>query len=70
MCPRRFEAGGGGEEGRTADLAMLVGAGSFQAASPIAKAKADLGLLYADGIHDALLRSAPSPPRATRSRRT
>jgi len=49
---------------------MLVGAGSFQAASPIAKAKADLGLLYADGIHDALLRSAPSPPRATRSRRT
>jgi alkylation response protein AidB-like acyl-CoA dehydrogenase len=41
------------------ELALLVGAGGFQSASPIAKARADLsGLLYADGIHDALLRSA------------
>ena len=41
------------------DLALLVGAQGFQAASPLAKARADLGgLLMADGIHDSLLRSA------------
>ncbi|WP_316779989.1 acyl-CoA dehydrogenase family protein [Streptomyces sasae] len=40
------------------DLAPLIGAGGFRADSPVGKAKADLGgLLYADGIHDALLRS-------------
>ncbi|GAA2523698.1 acyl-CoA dehydrogenase family protein [Streptomyces longisporus] len=39
-------------------LALLVGASGFRADSPIGKARADLGgLLYADGIHDALLRS-------------
>lgn len=41
-----------------ADLTPLVGAGGFQAASPVAKARHDLtGLLYADGIHDSLYRS-------------
>jgi hypothetical protein len=36
----------------------LVGAGGFQAASPIAKARHDVpGLLFADGIHDSLYRS-------------
>jgi hypothetical protein len=41
-----------------ADLAPLVGADGFRRCSPIAKARADLtGLLYADGIHDALYRS-------------
>ncbi|MER5362830.1 acyl-CoA dehydrogenase family protein [Streptomyces sp. NPDC002785] len=42
----------------TAELSLLVGALAFQAHSPLAKARADLGgLLYADGIHDALQRS-------------
>ncbi|GGK15293.1 hypothetical protein GCM10010124_04910 [Pilimelia terevasa] len=42
-----------------AELAPLIGAAGFVAGSPIAKARADLGgLLYADGIHDALYRSA------------
>ncbi|MGP3978993.1 acyl-CoA dehydrogenase family protein [Streptomyces sp. 8N114] len=41
------------------DLAPLVGASGFRADSPIAKARQDLGgLLYADGLHDSLLRSA------------
>lgn len=41
-----------------ADLAPLVGAAGFVTGSPIAKARAELtGLLYADGIHDALYRS-------------
>ncbi|MDF3149402.1 MULTISPECIES: acyl-CoA dehydrogenase [unclassified Streptomyces] len=40
------------------DLAPLVGASGFRADSPISRARTDLGgLLYADGIHDALLRS-------------
>jgi alkylation response protein AidB-like acyl-CoA dehydrogenase len=40
------------------ELAPLLGAGGFQQASPIAKARADLtGLLYADGVHDSLYRS-------------
>ncbi|MGW4784984.1 acyl-CoA dehydrogenase [Streptomyces sp. NPDC004230] len=40
------------------DLAPLIGASGFRADSPVGKARADLGgLLYADGIHDALLRS-------------
>jgi alkylation response protein AidB-like acyl-CoA dehydrogenase len=40
------------------ELAPLVGASGFRADSPVGKARADLGgLLYADGIHDALLRS-------------
>ncbi|MGC5365647.1 acyl-CoA dehydrogenase family protein [Streptomyces sp. DT24] len=42
----------------TAELSLLVGASAYQARSPLAKARADLGgLLYADGIHDALQRS-------------
>jgi hypothetical protein len=41
------------------DLPLLVGAGGFRADSALAKARADVGgLLYADGIHDSLLRSA------------
>lgn len=41
------------------ELPLLVGAGGFRAASALAKARADIGgLLYADGIHDSLLRSA------------
>lgn len=40
------------------ELAPLIGASGFRADSPVGKARADLGgLLYADGIHDALLRS-------------
>jgi alkylation response protein AidB-like acyl-CoA dehydrogenase len=54
-----------------AELALLLGATGFQAASPIAKTRRDLiGLLYADGIHDSLYRAAgkhhialrPTPP--------
>ncbi|MDH6574408.1 hypothetical protein P3T29_000023 [Kitasatospora sp. MAP5-34] len=41
-----------------AELSLLVGAGGLQAHSTLAKARAGLGgLLYADGIHDSLLRS-------------
>jgi hypothetical protein len=41
------------------ELAPLVGAAGFQQASRLAKTRADLtGLLYADGIHDSLYRSA------------
>ena len=41
-----------------ADLAPLIGATGFRRGHPAAKARADLnGLLYADGIHDALYRS-------------
>lgn len=41
------------------ELPLLVGASGFQADSRLAKARGDLGgLLYADGIHDSLLRSA------------
>jgi alkylation response protein AidB-like acyl-CoA dehydrogenase len=40
------------------DLVPLLGAAGFAAASPLAKARADLaGLQYADGIHDSLYRS-------------
>ncbi len=40
------------------ELVPLVGAAGFTAASPLAKARADLGALqYADGIHDSLYRS-------------
>lgn len=43
----------------TAELALLLGATGFQATSPIAKTRRDLtGLLYADGIHDSLYRTA------------
>jgi alkylation response protein AidB-like acyl-CoA dehydrogenase len=42
-----------------AELALLLGATSFRADSPIAKTRRDLaGLLYADGIHDSLYRTA------------
>ncbi|MGH3934448.1 MAG: acyl-CoA dehydrogenase family protein [Pseudonocardiaceae bacterium] len=42
-----------------AELAPLLGATSFRADSPIAKTRRDLGgLLYADGIHDSLYRTA------------
>jgi len=58
------------------ELSRLGGAFAFQASAKIAKVQRDLqGLLYADGIHDALLRSAgralvgdrgaPKPPAAT-----
>jgi alkylation response protein AidB-like acyl-CoA dehydrogenase len=41
------------------ELAQLMGAFGYQADSPIAKARRDLGaLLIADGIHDTLYRSA------------
>lgn len=41
------------------ELAQLLGAFGYQADSPIAKARRDLGaLLIADGIHDTLYRSA------------
>ena len=41
------------------ELPLLIGASGFQAGSRLAKARADLGgLLYADGIHDSLFRSA------------
>jgi alkylation response protein AidB-like acyl-CoA dehydrogenase len=40
------------------ELVPLVGAAGFIAASPLAKARADLAALqYADGIHDSLYRS-------------
>lgn len=43
----------------TAELALLLGATGFRADSPIAKTHRDLnGLLYADGIHDSLYRTA------------
>ncbi|SDD73615.1 acyl-CoA dehydrogenase family protein [Actinokineospora iranica] len=42
-----------------AELALLVGAAGFRHDSPIAKTRRDLaGLLFADGIHDSLYRSA------------
>jgi alkylation response protein AidB-like acyl-CoA dehydrogenase len=42
-----------------ADLALLAGASGFTATSPLVKAQHDLrALLYADGIHDSLYRSA------------
>ena len=38
---------------------LPIGASGFQAGSRLSKARADLGgLLYADGIHDSLFRSA------------
>ena len=41
------------------DLALLAGASGFTATSPLRKADRDLhALLYADGIHDSLYRSA------------
>lgn len=41
------------------ELALLVGAGGFTTASPLAKALGDLNALrYADGIHDSLYRAA------------
>ncbi|MGH4010199.1 MAG: acyl-CoA dehydrogenase family protein [Pseudonocardiaceae bacterium] len=43
----------------TAELALLLGAIGFRVDSPIAKIRRDLnGLLYADGIHDSLYRTA------------
>lgn len=43
----------------TAELALPLGATGFRANSPIAKTRRDLnGLLYADGIHDSLYRTA------------
>ncbi len=43
----------------TTELALLAGAVGFTDGCPIAKARSDLaGLLYADGIHDSLYRSA------------
>ncbi|MGH3789174.1 MAG: acyl-CoA dehydrogenase family protein [Pseudonocardiaceae bacterium] len=43
----------------TAELALLLGAVGFRADSQIAKIRRDLnGLLYADGIHDSLYRTA------------
>lgn len=43
----------------TAELALLAGASGFTATSPLVKAQHDLrALLYADGIHDSLYRSA------------
>jgi alkylation response protein AidB-like acyl-CoA dehydrogenase len=42
-----------------AELALLLGAAGYRADSPIAKTHRDLGgLLYADGIHDSLYRTA------------
>lgn len=42
-----------------AELALLLGAAGFRADSQIAKTRRDLnGLLYADGIHDSLYRTA------------
>jgi hypothetical protein len=42
-----------------AELALLLGATGYRADSPIAKTHRDLGgLLYADGIHDSLYRTA------------
>lgn len=42
-----------------AELALLLGAVGYQADSPVAKVRRDLGgLLYADGIHDSLYRTA------------
>jgi alkylation response protein AidB-like acyl-CoA dehydrogenase len=42
-----------------AELALLLGATGYRADSPIAKTHRDLGgLLYADGIHDTLYRTA------------
>jgi alkylation response protein AidB-like acyl-CoA dehydrogenase len=41
------------------ELALLAGADAYRAESPIAKTRRDLGgLLYADGIHDSLYRTA------------
>ncbi|MEV5967936.1 acyl-CoA dehydrogenase family protein [Kribbella sp. NPDC051952] len=43
----------------TVELALLAGAAGFRADSQIAKTRRDLaGLLFADGIHDSLYRSA------------
>jgi alkylation response protein AidB-like acyl-CoA dehydrogenase len=43
----------------SAELALLLGASGFRADSQISKTRRDLnGLLYADGIHDALYRTA------------
>lgn len=40
------------------ELTPLIGAAGFQRSHPVAKVRADIsGLLYADGIHDALYRS-------------
>ncbi|WP_328605505.1 acyl-CoA dehydrogenase family protein [Amycolatopsis sp. NBC_00345] len=56
------------------ELAQLLGAFGYQADSPIAKARRDLGaLLIADGIHDTLYRSAGKhhttrPPAITEPR--
>lgn len=42
-----------------AELALLLGAAGYRADSPVAKTHRDLGgLLYADGIHDSLYRTA------------
>ncbi|GAB3452570.1 hypothetical protein [Actinophytocola sediminis] len=42
-----------------AELALLLGAAGFRADSQTVKARRDLsGLLYADGIHDSLYRTA------------
>lgn len=42
-----------------AELALLLGAAGFRADCQIAKIRRDLsGLLYADGIHDSLYRTA------------
>jgi alkylation response protein AidB-like acyl-CoA dehydrogenase len=50
----------------TAELALLAGAGGFTASSPLTKAQQDLrALLYADGIHDSLYRSAGRTLTAT-----
>ncbi|MFD6529253.1 acyl-CoA dehydrogenase family protein [Streptomyces sp. NPDC060184] len=52
----------------TTELSLLVGALAFQAHSSLAKARADLGgLLFADGIHDALQRSVGRALTTTRS---
>ncbi|SMD27595.1 acyl-CoA dehydrogenase family protein [Kibdelosporangium aridum] len=57
------------------DLALFLGAAAFRADSPVGKTLKDLGgLLYADGIHDSLYRTAgkhhTAPPVALPRSRT
>jgi len=51
------------------DLALLLGAAGFEASHPVAKARRDVAaFLYADGMHDALLRSVGYEALAAPSR--
>lgn len=51
----------------TAELALLLGAAGFRADCQTAKIRRDLnGLLYADGIHDSLYRTAGKQHTATK----